>query len=1271
MAEGDGIRYSDIIQPDDAINQLINQLSELNRSYAETVSAIQAGANKISSSLSKASIATKAGKDAIDVAALTANRLERAYIELGVAMSDTGKEIARLRTLTSDVNKSNAEQLRYMSTAVTSYNRLNKDLKEAVSLYKSLTEAERADAQMGGELLDTIINLKNQVKALDDQMKPHIQRLTETQKAEQRLAFLRSEEGQNLLRLRERISQVTSEHKKEAAAVNAVAEARRKLAYAQSEENEQLKSLQAQTREANRIAELQAQLNSSAEGSYNRLAAQYALNKIELNAMSAAERQAADSGQVLERQTREIYARMIQMQEATGYHALSVGNYQKAWNGLGFSIAQVVRELPAATVSLNTFFLAISNNIPMVVDEIRQLRYQNSLLRKEGQATISIGKEIVRSLLSWNTALVIILTVLSAFGKEIIEWTRNLFNARRELMSFEEAMRNVRENMEDNNAGFGDNVVLFKNLQEEYKKLSTEAQKLEWIKNLSSEFSNLGVAINSVNDADNYFIDNSAAVIESLKQRALIASAQNLAAEKYNEALLKEQELLNIEDFGDAKSERQARSAATTIVQGQAYFDEEVYNRILKEQTNKRKEALRKAADDLYAEAEQYYNIAHGRLDAINKKGGGGLTVNFDGNRDPWEYILRTQLAVRKKYEESQTKLILDELDKRERAAYAAYNAETGELMNTYAKNKRILEDTENLYRDLKPGEREVLEKIQDQILEVIISKQKELNKELDDIERERQLRQLRLVRQNLEKRLEIVKKGSTEEMNIRLAMNRVDRDIELTENAALPKSEQLSPEDIMRGYDVKGRQIKKDTELQRLNDEQDRVNLELQMLVEGSQEELQTRLKLSAIQEQIALLENEEVPGGARQDPALITAGYARSRNLLVGQRLYSMYEQILSAEESFYNVYNRTARQETLKALETEEKLIQQRVALWLNGMLELSDAEIISIQNRLNEINAEKGKVTGFTGAMGSIAENGMIGSIFDYMGYNQDYIDAFNNITDQIISNLRDIAAAYVEVAEAAVEAAEARVEAAQEALDVELEARANGYANSVATMQAELQAEKRNQMEKQKLLEQAQRSQEAINSAVQASSLVTATAQLLSSFSGIPIVGQALAIAAIATMWATFAAAKIKAAQVTKVQSQAYGEGGYEVLQGGSHASGNDIDLGVTNRRGRRMRAEGGEAMAIINKRQTARYRKVLPDVINSINKGVFEEKYMKAFDTPGKYAVVVNTKSDTDLSRVEGDLRTIRRQGETRYTTMPDGTTVIQYKNVKRIIKSK
>ena len=150
------------------------------------------------------------------------------------------------------------------------------------------------------------------------------------------------------------------------------------------------------------------------------------------------------------------------------------------------------------------------------------------------------------------------------------------------------------------------------------------------------------------------------------------------------------------------------------------------------------------------------------------------------------------------------------------------------------------------------------------------------------------------------------------------------------------------------------------------------------------------------------------------------------------------------------------------------------------------------------------------------------------------------------------------------------------------------------------------------------------------------------------------------------MWGTFAAAKIKAAQVAS-QSEQYGEGGLEFLEGGSHASGNDIDLGVENKRHKRMRAEGGEALAIISKKRTRQYRDILPGIIESLNKGTFEQSYMQSFAAPiGLQLAGVG--QTTDISRLERDVTRIKEELGYRYYSEPD-RTIIKKGNLTRIIK--
>lgn len=1202
MAEDDKIKYSDIIEPDDSIEKLVKQLGELNQSYETMVNAIRAGADRIVHSLKSASGATSEGRKAIDEATASTSRLERAQNELKLALSDTGKQIAWLKAQTSDANRATVEQQRYIQQAISSYDRLKSDLKQTVELYKSLTAAERADSEMGQQLLNDILNLKNQIKALDDQMKPHIQTLSEVEKAEQRLAYLQSDEGKRLLELKAKIAELTSARKQQKATVDPLAQAQEKLAYAQSEENQQLKLYSTQIREANQIAQLQATIANSAEGSYNRLSAQYALNKIRLNQMSAAEREAADSGKKLEAETNAIYQQMIKLQEATGNYRLSVGHYQKTWDGLGISISQVVRELPAVAVSLNTFFLGISNNIPMVVDEIKRLRRQNELLAAEGKEQISVTRSIVRSLFSFNTILVVLLTVFSMYGKEIITWIDKTLAGRDAAKSFEDALEDLNDELGKGSTGsYGQQIAVLRRLSENWKDLGNNIKaQTQWINDNEKEFSKLGITIDSINDANNAFVDNTESVVAAYKARAKAEAALNVVSQQYQKLLAAENkaELEKVREYGFFDKTINYFKALWGGISGPD-SDLSLGTR-LKKQRQRNVESLQKDADALEKEVESYFNVwkfYEDQADALFKEIGLEESHKKDKRgrtpRDADNRLNNLALAAEKAYQKSRTEIERDENKKRRAEAFASFNQEIADLNDKYSRIQKILNGQDEKYKKLTESQKETAIKALDDIENAIKNKQKGLTLSLDLL-------------------------------NIDVEIQKAEQLLELLE-------------------------------------------LEGEVSKKGSYEELSNSLKRLDVERQIALLKNAQLPEAKRQPTSAINASFDKQKAITVGSFNMSSFDEQQALDEAVFNEVKRSETEITRFKLEQEKARWQEQIRLAEAGGLDWSQAQIDAAKATVKGIDRELSELDDF---IKNIGKKGLGGTLLEKLGFDDDQIDALKDAVNIVIEQLQSIMDAEVELAEQAVEAAEARVEAAQKAYDAEVEARNNGYANNVATAKKELEQEKKNQQEKQKMLQAAQKRQEAMNTVTQASSLVTASANLWSSFSSIPIVGPALALAAIATMWTSFAVAKIKAKQVTASQSDEYGEGGLEFLEGGSHASGDDIDLGVKNKKKRRMRAEGGEALAIISKKRTRKYKKILPDVINSLNKGTFEDKYLNAFASSDGLNISLNSNGSVDLSKIEDDVRSIRKQSETKYYTLPNGTVVIQHKNVKRIIKN-
>lgn len=1279
-AEGDKIEYKDLVSPDDSILELLIQLEQLNKSYGTMITAIRAGAKEIVYAMKQTSGATSEGRAKIDEATAAASRLERAEKELKFALSDTGKQVAWLKAQTADTNRVSVEHIRQVKALAGSYDKIKAELNENIKLWKSLSEAERMDAEMGGQVLESIIGLKGQLAELDATIKPTVTRLTELQKAEQRLAYLQSEEGQRLIEIKKQISEVLSGRKTEKVEIDEVARAYEKLSKAKSDENIKIQELNQQTSEANRIAKLTAQLNNAATGSYNQLSAQYQLNKIKLNAMSAEERNATEAGKALEEQTLRIYKEMIHLQEATGNHRLSVGNYVKAWDGLGNSVNQVIREIPSAAVSLNTFFLAISNNIPIVIDEIQRLKEKNEMLRAEGRPTKNIINSIVSSIFSWQTALILCLTALSMHGKEIINWIANIGKAPGALMTTNERLEALQDELEKTNGSYGQNITALKKLQNEWQNLSTKKEQLQWIRDNESEFKKLDISITNVSDAENVFVENTEAVIEALRLRAKAAAATKLAADKYEQALIKRNKAETAKETGPSvwdnlknafvQSNLRTKEGLPVPAAGKISAQTFLENRI---------KTLNAEADAAEKDGDAYFDLAAGleeqakaRLKSAKIEGHHRAPKRSSKGssrgrqpRDLTDTINRNDITLQKKYEESITKLQRDEYIKRRKATVDATLDANRQLAEQYRKNEEYVKNTEGKYKQLTDAQKKQIAQQQKWINDTIANNLKQLKFELAQIEKERQINSLRILRETIDWELGAIEKSVRDEQAIKLEQLKQEEELVKKTNATVTEGGRSEAE-ITAEFAKKRQQIIAEYDKIIYEMRQKDIQNQLELVKKGSQEELDLLLQQNEIARQLALAENRAKPAAQQQSESSINKSFDKKAQTITGSFTMTSFDEAQAEAEATFNTIKHNETEITKFKLQQEKERWEKQIALAKSGALNWSDAQIRAAEATVKGLERQLKEASS---TINLIGEKGLGGALLTKLGFDDDQISALEDAANIVLDNIKAIFDAEVELAEMEVEKAKERVDAAQSAYDAEVEARNNGYANNVATAKKELQLEKKNQLEKEKLLEEAQKRQESLNTVIQASSLITASANLWSSFSSIPIIGPALALAAIATMWTSFAASKIKAKQVTASQSEEYGEGGLEFLEGGSHASGNDIDLATKNSKGKNMRAEGGEAMAIINKHSTRRYRRQLPGIIDSLNKGTFEDKYLRAFESGETLQAQINQSPVLiDLSRLEQDVTEIKKQNATRYYQMGD-TILIVKGNVKRYIR--
>lgn len=1003
----------------------------------------------------------------------------------------------------------------------------------------------------------------------------------------------------------EGVSGATEQHRARirntASETDKLAEAQSKLEAALSENAVKLAELKEQQREAQNVAKLTAKLNLSEEGSYNALSAQYSLNKIQLNKLSQEYRENTEEGKRLVKETEEIYARMKTLQEATGKYQLNVGNYASAWNGMGMAAQQLVRELPSLAVSANTFFLAISNNIPILIDEINRAREANAAAAAAAKAageaqakTVPVWKQVTSAFLSWNTAISLGVTLLTLYGGEIVKWVQKLVTGRKELNVAAEAQKNFNSAMFQGRQDAQQELVrldlLYKATQDFTRSMDDRRRAVQELKKeFPTYFSDLSEEEVLIGNAEDAYNRLRTAIIETSMARAaeekLIENSKQILA-------LEEQRAKAMENQKKAQADLNKEQALFVEMSGtEAGISTAATMQRAQSEVNKYKEEVTNATEKIDALREANKRLA----DSINisdlvatpgkETNTGTQTGSGRTPRDRTQTITNKNINITETLYESNTDLIADDLQKQRQMLLDAYATETADLRNKQQNDK-----------DLTDESREAINQI-------ILNKEKKLQTDLEALDAQQQQRELQTQQAALQLRLDAAEQGSEEENNVRIQLIENARKQELLANSRLIESQKQDEAAINAKYD---RQI-------------------------------------------------------LQQDQAYQT------------ERAMLLFDQQQALNQSEFDLLRTTEEEKTRFKLQAEKARLQKILQLAKTGGQQLSDIEIKTIQNTIKKIDKEIKQVS-----------RGGNKDIYDLVGLKLDD-DQKQAITDSVsfsIEQLQSILAAQVQLKEQALQNAKEEVEAAQNRLNQEIEARNNGYANDVITAQKELQLSRQKEQQALKQKQKAQRQEQALDTLTQTSSLITATANIWKSLSGIPIVGYALAIAAIATMWSSFAAAKIKARQLTQTQDVEYGQGGLEILQGGSHQSGNDVDLG-TMPDGRRRRAEGGEAVAIINKNATRKYRNVLPDIIKSINKGTYNDEknnmlryidkgsiehlYSRAYITDG---VTLNSNNRlTNIDDLKKDVKKIADNSDTQYYN--DGTyLVIKYKNLtKRISK--
>lgn len=498
-------------------------------------------------------------------------------------------------------------------------------------------------------------------------------------------------------------------------------------------ESDSLRALQKEYVNTQKIQDLQ-------EGSITALRAELSKLTIAYDNMGRSMRNGA-TGKELLGTIQNVTKELSEAEQASMRFNRNVGNYASGWNGLSVQVQQVARELPSLAIGANTFFLAISNNLPMLADELQKARKEFKALKAEGKSATPVWKQFASSLFSWQTALVAGITLLSVYGKEVIAWASSLFSAKKVLTETYQSLEDYQKKVGETS---GSVLATLERLSEGWKRLGSDvdAQK-KYILDNKDAINSMGVSVNDAAEAERLFNSNKDTFILGILQRAKAAATMELAAEEYKKAV---QKMMEADAMPDKKTHRY--STATNVID---IFKASTWQTI--EYDNPDKLAAQKQAEDFIKSGTQliqkYAQFSEEERKTLESIGIKTTETMIEGSVEAIEAAIAFKQQSLKKVTDPKAYKRIEAEIKAEQSKLKAITGEkeknnTANYIDSYAQSKEIEKASQSIKDALVKSELDIL---QQQI-------------DLKEKGSEKQLAQIRL---NYDKRYQEIQKEERE----------------------------------------------------------------------------------------------------------------------------------------------------------------------------------------------------------------------------------------------------------------------------------------------------------------------------------------------------------------------------------------------------------------------------------------------------------------------------------------------------------------------------
>lgn len=703
------LKITDVVD-ESVFDQLENLKTEFNENYAAYKKFIGLLANgmKISpKNYQELSDKSNAYNNALNNLITTQNKLASIQERQNKLLGDYGNKITKLLTLNT-LPKQFDDLTKIINKLSGSLDALSSKFQSTSSAQNSAAQANQSYAQSANQLNQAISTTEAKYTEIVDNILTYDSHVTK----------LTADTIQNKIRIKELNDELKSLDKEYKNGTIGITEYLNKSALLKQRQTE----LSEQNKQYSNLIRNHSAVIISTASSYNEMnAAVLALEKRLKNMPK--DSFLGVEGQKTLQQIQTLKNELKSMDAQMGNYQRNVGNYASHWNGLNMSVQQVARELPSLAVGWNTFFLAISNNLPMLADELKKARIEYQAMQEAGQKGIPVWKQLTKSILNWQTALVVGITLLSVYGKDIMNWVSSLFKVEKAVLELANAEKDLADARK---RGISNSVKEIAELDLLYKATQNTTRSIEERNDAADELQRRYPKVFANMKNERILAGEAAIAYEELKKSIIASAIARTQADKIAENSMKIDEKNN-ERIGYLVKQIQAQEvldrASANLRKSQGKDYDVTRNKAIRDQielvesygkkasdTALEIDSLRKSNENLMNKMDvSAYISTPGKEDSDEEK-------NKREQEKAAKDLANYQNDIDKRLSDTRISLIDDEYEKERAKAQKKYEENIAFIKgNSEEENKLRANYEEILQNELRAIDKKYLEKIDEE----------------------------------------------------------------------------------------------------------------------------------------------------------------------------------------------------------------------------------------------------------------------------------------------------------------------------------------------------------------------------------------------------------------------------------------------------------------------------------------------------------------------------------------------------------------------------